>query len=164
MKIWCMGCLSVAVTALLAGCDDAHLTELDQRLADWRVEASAASHQWVPAGIRPPPPAYRQGAAPSPFAARSVPASEPSGVAEQDAAPEGHVLPQAWRLLGTLQVGEQAWALLKGPAGKEHLVTAGDRVAGARIMTIEAAHLELAPRRTSPDDSVQGTVKLTLEN
>lgn len=130
MKRW-SGCCALFAVMLLAGCSDARLDALDQRLAGLRAKPSGE----LPALPETPdyrPVTYDQAGSRSPF--------QPERPATEDAAANGNDLKpdmsrprealerfplDALTLVGTLVVDGHSFALVRDPDGKVHRVHAG---------------------------------------
>ncbi len=150
MKCWPCYFALLAVT-LLAGCSDARLDALDQRLADLRAKPSGE----LPALPETPdyqPVTYDQAGARSPF--------QPEQPATNDPADNGNDLKpdlsrprealerftlDALTLIGTLAVDGRNSALVRDPEGKVHRVYAGMRMGSdfGRISTITDRDIHL---------------------
>ncbi|GED21078.1 pilus assembly protein PilP [Halomonas halmophila] len=164
MKTW-RGCLALlGLTGLLAGCEEARLEDLEQRLLEWRADATVPPGQgvmtWVPSEL----PAYRHARARSPFGI-GPPQVPPSAGSPAEPNTTTVVLDEL-RLVGTLRVGGEAWALVKPPDGRVQLVRAGDSLGGGRVLVVEAARVRLMAGRGTDTAGEAGTreVQLTLDD
>ncbi|WP_136066123.1 pilus assembly protein PilP [Modicisalibacter radicis] len=124
-------CLALLAVTLLAGCGDARLDALDQRLAALRAKPSGE----LPALPETPdyrPVTYDQAGARSPFQPER-PATDDAGANGNDLAPDRsrprealeRFALDALTLVGTLAVDGRHSALVRDPEGKVHRVYAG---------------------------------------
>ena len=162
------GCLALlGLAGLLAGCQEARLETLEQRLQEWRAGAAAPPGQglmtWVPSGM----PAYRHARARSPFGNGPPQAPTSAGPpAEPGAGAANAVALAELRLVGTLRVAGEAWALVKPPDGRVQLVRAGDSLGGGSVLAVEATRIRLMAGRGTDTAGEAGKreVQLTLDD
>jgi Tfp pilus assembly protein PilP len=120
---------------------------------------------WVP----PVLPVYRHARARSPFAngLPQAPASAgPSAETGVGAANATGVALDELRLVGTLRVAGEAWALIKPPDGRVQLVRAGDSFGAGHVLAVEPTRIRLMAGRGTDTAGEAGKreVQLTLDD
>lgn len=143
----------MGLAMLAAGCQDAGLEALEQRLVAWRDDAVAPPMRALSAPPMSVPVSYRFADTPDPFSFVDSRTGRVDGpeMSTRHAARvplEGHAL-DALVLVGTLRVAGEAWALVETPEGRVHRVGSGDRLGRhrGRIVTIADAAVHLVERR-----------------